>query len=63
TGIAAIATMGYAGFLSGPPLIGLVAEATNLTLALGLIVVACVLIGLGARAVAPARSRAGPTAV
>ncbi|HWT31530.1 MAG TPA: MFS transporter [Propylenella sp.] len=62
TGIAAIATMGYAGFLSGPPLIGLVAEATNLTLALGLIVIACVLVGIGAKAVAPARSRPVPAA-
>jgi hypothetical protein len=58
TGIAAVATMGYAGFLSGPPLIGLVAEATNLTIALGLIVLACVLVGVGATAAAPGRRRA-----
>ena len=57
TGIAAVATMGYAGFLSGPPLIGLVAEATNLTIALGLIVLACVLVGVGATAAAPGRRR------
>jgi MFS family permease len=60
TGIAAVATMGYAGFLSGPPLIGLVAEATSLTIALGLIVLACILVGLGARAAAPGRQRARP---
>ena len=52
--IAAVATMGYMGFLSGPPLIGFVAEATSLQLALGLIVLACVLVGLAAAAAAPA---------
>jgi MFS family permease len=31
TGIAGVATIGYAGFLAGPPIIGLVAEATDLT--------------------------------
>jgi hypothetical protein len=51
--------MGYAGFLSGPPLIGLVAEATSLTIALALIVLACVLVGVGANAAAPGRKR-GP---
>ena len=29
-GIAGVATIGYAGFLAGPPLIGLIAEATSL---------------------------------
>jgi predicted MFS family arabinose efflux permease len=33
-GIAGVATIGYAGFLAGPPLIGLVAEATSLRIAL-----------------------------
>ncbi|MFN2178538.1 MAG: MFS transporter [Candidatus Promineifilaceae bacterium] len=33
-GIAGVATIGYAGFLAGPPLIGLVAEATSLRVAL-----------------------------
>lgn len=32
-GIAGVATIGYAGFLAGPPLIGLVAEATSLRVA------------------------------
>ena len=32
-GIAGVATIGYAGFLAGPPLIGLVAEATSLRMA------------------------------
>ena len=32
-GIAGVATVGYAGFLAGPPLIGLIAEATSLRVA------------------------------
>ena len=32
-GIVGVATIGYAGFLAGPPLIGLVAEATSLRVA------------------------------
>jgi len=38
-GIAGVATIGYAGFLAGPPLIGLLAEATSLQLALFVIAV------------------------
>lgn len=34
-GIAGVATIGYAGFLAGPPIIGLVAEATSFRVALG----------------------------
>ncbi|MCG3208184.1 MAG: Inner membrane protein YbjJ [Anaerolineae bacterium] len=37
-GIAGVATIGYAGFLAGPPLIGLVAELTSLRVALLLVV-------------------------
>jgi MFS family permease len=33
-GIAGVATIGYAGFLAGPPVIGLIAEATSLRFAL-----------------------------
>ena len=36
-GIAGVATIGYAGFLAGPPLIGLVAEATSLRLSMLLV--------------------------
>lgn len=36
-GVAAVATLGYAGFLAGPPLIGLIADATSLRLSLGLV--------------------------
>ncbi len=40
-GIAAVATMGYLGFMAGPPIIGFVAAATNLTWGLGVVAVAC----------------------
>ena len=48
-GIAAVTTLGYAGFLAGPPLIGFVAELTGLPLALGLIVLASLVIAASAR--------------
>ncbi len=43
-GIAAVTTMGYTGFLAGPPLIGMVAEFTNLQWGLGLTVFAALII-------------------
>ena len=48
TAIAAVATTGYLGFLGGPPAIGLVAEATGLPMALGLVSLSCALIAGGA---------------
>ncbi|GHA95549.1 MFS transporter [Modicisalibacter luteus] len=38
--IAAVATLGYAGLLTGPPLIGFVAQLTSLTTALAMLIVA-----------------------
>jgi len=35
--LAAVSTVGFAGFLLGPPLIGLVAGATNLRVSLAII--------------------------
>ncbi len=58
--VAAIATMGYTGFLAGPPLLGWVAEATSLRLALGIVVLlagAIVVLGGVTR-----RSATSPTA-
>ena len=51
-GIAAVVSLGYAGFLFGPPLIGITAEWTGLQLALWLIVLAGLAIAWGSRAVA-----------
>jgi fucose permease len=49
-GIAAVSTAGYRGFLAGPPLIGLVAEASGLPVALGLVAATVGLMVLGAAA-------------
>jgi predicted MFS family arabinose efflux permease len=45
-GIAAVASVGYFGFLLGPPVIGFVARATSLTIGLGLVAVLIALIAL-----------------
>jgi MFS family permease len=37
--LAAISTVGIAGFLLGPPLIGYISQATNLRIALGLLII------------------------
>jgi MFS family permease len=50
-GIAAVTSMGYSGFLAGPPLIGIAAEFTNLQWGLGLTVLAALIIALFARMV------------
>jgi MFS family permease len=57
-GIAAVSTMGYSGFLIGPPVIGGVAELTSLPLALGLIVVLGLVIAALAPRVRPVSERA-----
>ena len=53
-GIAAVVSMGYAGFLAGPPIIGFVAQVSTMQIALGLTVVAALIIAVFARGVAPA---------
>ncbi len=50
-GIAAVTTLGYAGFLAGPPLIGFTAEFVSLSTALGLTVIAALIIAVFARMV------------
>jgi MFS family permease len=54
--LAAVATTGYAGFIAGPALIGLLSDATSLPTALSLIVVLCLAITVLAQA---ARARGG----
>lgn len=49
TALAAVATTGYCGYLAGPPLIGLAAEATNLSLALGVLAAVCAVIAVSAK--------------
>ncbi len=50
-GIAAVTSLGYSGFLAGPPLIGIAAEFSSLQWALGLTVVAALIIAAFARMV------------
>jgi len=47
--IASVTSIGYSGFMVGPPLIGSIATATSLTLALGVLVLASALLAYGAR--------------
>ncbi len=51
--IAAVSTLGYSGFLVGPPAIGLLAEVSSLGIALGLVILMGVLIAALAGTVAP----------
>lgn len=48
--IAAVSTVGYTGFMAGPPLIGLVADALSLRAGLALVVVAAAVVALAAGA-------------
>lgn len=50
--IASVSSIGYSGFLVGPPLIGSVAQSVSLTAALSLVVVAMVALALGSRRIA-----------
>jgi MFS family permease len=50
-GIAAVTSLGYSGFLAGPPMIGLLAEVVGLSWALGVTVVAALIIAASARMV------------
>ncbi|HEY2258957.1 MAG TPA: MFS transporter [Solirubrobacteraceae bacterium] len=59
--LAAVSSLGYLGFLAGPPLIGTVAQLTSLPLACGLLVVAGLLVFLLAPAAELHASRAAPT--
>ena len=50
-GIAAVTTLGYSGFLLGPPLIGFAAQLTDINTALFLTVIAALIIAVFARSV------------
>ena len=63
TAIAAVSSAGYFGFLAGPPLIGLLAEATSLPLALGLVVLFTALVAVFAHAADRATEARAPDAV
>jgi MFS family permease len=57
-GIAAMATLGYSGFLIGPPVIGWLAQATSLQVALGVLVVLAGVIAALAGHLAPTTTAA-----
>ena len=60
TAIAAASTLGYTGFLAGPPLVGALAQLTSLRLACGVFVIAGVLVlALASAARAPQDVRSG----
>lgn len=58
-GIAGVATIGYAGFLAGPPVIGIIAEVTSLRLAFILVAVLVASLIFTAQAVSPPTPAAG----
>ena len=43
-GIASVVSLGYAGFLAGPPVIGLLAQAFGLSAAMAVVVLAALII-------------------
>jgi fucose permease len=49
TAIAMVSSVGYLGFVAGPPLVGSIAQGASLSWALGVVVVAALLLGWGAR--------------
>ncbi len=49
--IASVTSIGYSGFMIGPPLIGALAQASSLTVALGVVVLAALCLAAGARRV------------
>jgi hypothetical protein len=53
--IAAVTSIGYSGFMVGPPLIGAIAAASTLSAALGVVVLMSALLAAGARYV-PAKA-------
>src|SRR5690625_1712279 len=48
-GVAAVATIGYSGFMLGPPVLGGIAEIASLRVALGLVIILTILITVLAR--------------
>src|SRR2546423_15526270 len=56
-GVAAVSTIGWLGFLAGPPAIGFAAGTVGLRTALGIVVGATALLALLSRSAAPDRSR------
>ena len=60
--IASVSSIGYLGFMAGPPIIGGIAHATSLTTAMGTLIVAAVILMIGARRVPDSTPRPGRVA-
>lgn len=58
TALAAVSTLGYLGFLAGPPVLGVVARSTTIGVALWLVVILCVGIAVLAGSVGSGKSEA-----
>ena len=48
---ASVSSIGYLGFMIGPPIIGGIAHATTLSLAMGTLIVAAAILAIGSRRV------------
>ena len=59
-GVAAVSTIGWFGFLAGPPAIGFAASAVGLRAALGIVVLATLMLALLAGSAGPATAAAAP---
>lgn len=60
-GIASASSIGYVGFMIGPPVVGAIAHASNLSWALCTLIVACVILMLGATRIPLATGGVVPT--
>lgn len=60
-GIASASSIGYVGFMIGPPVVGAIAHASNLSWALCTLIVACVILMLGATRIPLTTGRVVPT--
>lgn len=58
--VAGVATIGYTGFLVGPPVLGWIAEPASLRVSLAIVVALCATVALLAPATGPARQPAAP---
>jgi len=52
-GLATVATLGYAGLLMAPPVIGAIAAHTNIAVALGVLALSGIVIAANSRRVMP----------
>jgi predicted MFS family arabinose efflux permease len=59
--IASVSSIGYLGFMAGPPILGGIAHATTLTVAMATLIVASLVLAVGSRWVPTPATDSGPT--